>query len=119
MRRMRSTITMLWLVALATPAIAFTPVQRSDQFVALVQGKTLTRFGVSLVVGSDGTIQGRAFGRPVTGNWDWSNDGFFCREMSFGQRNIPRNCQRVLVQGTTVRFIADRGAGDQADLQLR
>jgi hypothetical protein len=64
----------------AIAAQPFNVVQSRDSFVSLVQGKELRRFGIRLTVTPDGTIQGRAFGTPVTGQWDWDN-GYFCRDL--------------------------------------
>ncbi len=86
-------------------------------FAALIGGRDLTRFGIRLTVG-DGTIAGRAFGAKVTGGWEW-RDGFFCRTLTYGTRAFAPNCQVVLSDGATVRFVADRGTGDVADLTLQ
>lgn len=89
------------------------------EFVALVAGRDLTRLGVRLTVTPDGQISGRAFGFAVTGTWNWQGN-YFCRDMSYGSGNaLGYNCQVVYQNGDTLRFIADRGAGDHADLRLR
>jgi hypothetical protein len=106
----------------ATPsAIAAEPfnvVSSRDSFVSLVQGKELRRFGIRLTVSADGAIQGRAFGTPVTGAWDWEN-GYFCRDLFFGDDDLGFNCQLVQVNGETLRFTSDQGQGIYADLTLR
>lgn len=100
-------------------AEAFAPVTRQQDFVQLVAGKDLTRFGIRLNLSPSGDISGRAFGQKVTGAWQWQN-GYFCRELYVGSDDLGGpNCQVVLKSGDTLRFIADRGAGDQADLRLR
>ena len=119
MKTLNTSLLAITLTLVAGGVQAFTAVDREDGFLGLVTGKELTRLGITLIVTPDGAITGRAFGRDVTGRWDWSDDGFFCREMRFGQRPIPRNCQQVLVNGATLRFIADRGTGDTADLRLK
>jgi len=94
----------------------------SDQatFEAALAGKQLRLglFGVALTVGTDGTITGRATGSDVTGTWSWQ-DGFFCREMMWGDTEIPYDCQSVEIGGGQVRFVAERGAGDDATFNLR
>ncbi len=87
-------------------------------FVNLVSGKGLTSFAVSLTVSPSGGIGGRAFGRNVKGSWTWS-DGYFCRTMQAGSTAFPRNCQLVQQNGNRLRFTADKGAGDTADLRIR
>lgn len=98
-------------------AEGFRTVESRDTFLGLVTGKSLTRFGVSLDVSPAGRISGRAFGRDVRGAWRWDG-GYFCRDLSFGQQDLGPNCQVVQTDGRTLRFIADRGAGESADLRL-
>ena len=93
-------------------------VKNRDVFVSLMDGRELTRFGIKLIVTPDGKIDGRAFGRNVTGAWRWQS-GYFCRDLYWGQRDLGPNCQAVKVQGRTVRFISDQGSGEFADLVLR
>jgi hypothetical protein len=108
------------LTALASPAIAdgYARVTERAAFVALVGDKSLTNLGVTLNVTPDGTIGGRAFGRDISGRWTW-DDGYFCRTMQAGDRAFPRNCQVVQNSGDRIRFIADRGTGETADLRIR
>jgi hypothetical protein len=108
----------LALLAMPVHAEGYARVTDRGQFVSVVQGKTLKSLGVSLVVTPSGEIGGRAFGRDVTGAWTWDG-GFFCRTMQAGDRSFARNCQQVLLDGDRLRFIADRGAGDVADLRIR
>lgn len=109
----------LILVILSTaPALAFERITERGAFVGAVEGRQLTTLGITLEVLADGRIAGRAFGRDVTGTWDWRN-GLFCREMAAGSRSFPPNCQVVQRDGTTLRFIADEGQGDRADLRIR
>ncbi len=102
----------------ATQANDFTSVTSEAEFVSLVSGKELRRFGIVLGVSPDGRISGRAFGKAVTGAWNWDG-GFFCRELSFGTEVLAPNCQVVKVAGDRIRFIADQGRGDHADFGLR
>ncbi|MDJ0824488.1 MAG: dihydrodipicolinate reductase [Rhodobacter sp.] len=105
-------------LALPVWAEGFETVLERGAFLRLVDGKTLTRLGIRLDVLATGAIRGRAFGRPVTGAWRWQ-DGYFCRDLSVGPQALGANCQVVMVRGDTLRFIADKGGGDQADLELR
>ncbi|QYK42449.1 MAG: dihydrodipicolinate reductase [Paracoccaceae bacterium] len=102
----------------ATPALAFDRIASKSDFVSLVSGKALTRMGITLTVKPEGVIEGRAFGQPVTGAWQWSG-GLFCRDLYFGKRDLGPNCQVVQKNGDTLRFIADEGRGDYADLRLK
>ena len=108
------------LTTLAMPAMAdgYARVTDRGAFVDLVGGKSLTSLGVSLTVAPSGTIGGRAFGRDISGQWTW-DDGYFCRTMQAGDRVFARNRQVVERQGDRVRFIADKGQGETADLRIR
>ena len=104
---------------IAAPALAdFQPVREESTFRSLVEGRELARFGVRLEVLPQGQITGRGFGMNVSGQWEW-RDGYFCRTLEFGSSGDPYNCQLVLRDGATMRFISDQGQGDQADLRLR
>ena len=106
------------LLAPVAAADEFSMVEERDGFVALVEGRELTRFGIRLSVTPDGAIRGRAFGRDVRGAWKWRS-GYFCRSLHWGSRDLGPNCQAVKVQGGTIRFISDRGAGDFANFRLK
>lgn len=107
-----------FLIAAPAAAEGFVQIRNKDAFVNLLQGRELTRFGINLTVTPDGKIDGRAFGRNVSGAWRW-NSGYFCRDLYWGSRNLGPNCQAVKVQGRTMRFISDQGTGEFADLRLR
>jgi hypothetical protein len=107
------------MIAAPLPADTFQPVTEQAEFVRLVADRDLTRFGIRLNVSPSGNIEGRAFGRKVTGAWEWQGD-YFCRELYVGSDDLGGpNCQLVLKNGETLRFIADKGKGDHADLNLR
>lgn len=107
----------LCLVCLAAPLAAQERIGTRDAFVERVAGRELTRLGIGMTVTPDGAIAGNAFGGAVRGSWTWEG-GFFCREMAWGDRQWPRNCQLVQIEGDRVRFVADRGEGDSVYLSL-
>ncbi len=109
---------LLGLLAAGPARAEFRVVQNESEFRSLVGGRELTRMGVSLTVSQGGAIAGRAFGRQVTGAWDWQ-DGYFCRDLAWGDRDFPHNCQQVAIDGDRLRFASDRGAGQAAVLTLR
>ncbi len=88
-----------------------------EQFVGVVQGKTLTRPFVNLEVTQDGRIQGMGARWEVEGSWSW-RDGYFCREIFWGGDPLGYNCQEVRAQGNRIRFTSDRGSGDTAVFRL-
>jgi hypothetical protein len=47
------------------------------------------------------------------------NNGYFCRDLFFGEDDLGFNCQLVQVNGETLRFTSDQGQGIYADLTLR
>ena len=106
--------------AISAPAAAegFDVVQTREEFISLINGKELSRVGIRLEVTETGNIEGRAFGTPVSGAWNW-NDGYFCRDLFWGDRDLGANCQQVASSGSTIRFTSDFGSGDYADLRLR
>lgn len=109
-------------LALPAPAEAqdFRTVADRNEFLQLIAGKTLNirLYNLSLNVQGNGQITGGAMGWDVTGSWSWQ-DGFFCREMSWGGDAIPYNCQLVEVAGDLMRFTTDQGAGEAATFGLR
>ncbi len=117
---MRLTVIALIAAVASGPAIAeeFDQIDNKSEFLSVVADRNLTRLGINLTVTPSGQIEGKAFGRPVTGAWQWKS-GYFCRDLYWGQRNLGPNCQAVKVQGSTVRFISDQGTGEYADLNLQ
>jgi len=90
----------------------------AEEFARRVVGRELARTGIRLTVLPGGQIMGRALGWGITGEWTW-REGYFCRTMDWSGYPIEYNCMTVLANGRSVRFIADRGAGDFADFRLR
>ncbi|NSX54070.1 dihydrodipicolinate reductase [Parasulfitobacter algicola] len=88
------------------------------QFVEIVNGKTLSRPLVRLEVTPDGKIAGTGATFPIEGSWKWDS-GFFCRDLIWGGDSLGYNCQEVRVNGSSIRFTADRGNGDYADFRIR
>ncbi|WP_050930350.1 hypothetical protein [Aestuariivita boseongensis] len=105
--------------SLASPALAdFAKIADENQFVEVVNGKTLTRPLVQLEVSPTGQISGQGASWPVTGNWSW-RDGYFCRDLDWGGTDLGYNCQEVRVFNDRIRFTSDRGAGQSAVFRLR
>ena len=120
---MKHAILSLIFAITAAPAVADTYVPVKDQatFLSLVEGKELRNFfyGVRLQVFPNGDIDGSAVGWDIDGQWTWQN-GYFCRELSWGGDPIPYNCQLVEARGDDrLRFTVDQGAGDSASFRLQ
>lgn len=116
---MRTFLFVLSAALAPLPALGFERITDGRQFAQLVQDRDLTRLGIRLRVDPQrGTVTGRGMGYDVTGNWRWEN-GYFCRTLDWGGSDLGYNCQAVLSDGSRMRFIADRGAGQSADFRLR
>jgi hypothetical protein len=106
-------------LGLASPAFAdLQQVTSRDAFVALVDGKTLTRPLVKLQVLPNGQITGKGATWEISGEWAWK-DGFLCRSLIWGGDDLGYNCQEIKSDGARVRFTSDKGAGDSAEFSLR
>ncbi len=107
------------LVGLGGPVCAdFVVISKKSEFFSLVEGKILQRVFIKLNISKDGQISGNAITRPVKGHWMWKQ-GYFCRSLFWGHRDLGYNCQEVSVSGKKIRFKSDKGEGDYADFILR
>ncbi len=115
----KSLISALSAVVLTTPALAeFAKVDDQSEFLELVAGKELRRPFINLEVTADGQITGYGVSWPVTGQWTWQ-EGYFCRDLYWGEDALGYNCQEVKANADRIRFTSDRGEGDSADFRLR
>ncbi|MEM7491471.1 MAG: dihydrodipicolinate reductase [Pseudomonadota bacterium] len=105
------------LLALPLPAHAADRITSREGFLSIVEGRRLVGDGVSLTVQPNGQITGRGFGLRVSGSWTWENE-MFCRTLETTLRDFPRDCQTVERRGGFLRFQANQGAGDIADLRV-
>ncbi len=101
-------------VALAEFSIIY---QRED-FIEAISGRELKRPLIKLSVSEKGSIHGRALTTPLRGTWKWQ-DGYFCRDLFWGKRDLGYNCQQVSLMNNKIRFTSDKGQGDFADFTLR
>ena len=101
----------------ALSAEKFDKISDKDVFLEIVEGTTLVRSLIKLVVQNDGSISGKAAFLSVNGNWFWDNE-FFCRTLFWGERDLGFNCQLVEYSGGILRFTADEGAGAVADFTI-
>lgn len=116
---MRSMILTAIFALIAAPALAdFAKIDDENQFVEVVNGKTLTRPLVTLEVDPAGGISGMGMRWAVTGQWSWQN-GYFCRDLDWGGTDLGYNCQEVRVNDDRIRFTSDRGNGQSAVFRLR
>ena len=105
----------------SVPAAAdagFRKINSKTEFLEVTQNRAMEILGISVFVTPDGKIGGKAYGRNVSGAWRWQ-DGYFCRDLFWGERDLGPNCQEVRVDGNRIRFASDRGSGMSAVLTLR
>jgi hypothetical protein len=110
-------IALLCACPIASAAEPFEQITSREAFLDTVADKELSRFLVSLEVHPDGRITGRGFGRDIIGSWTWQGD-YFCRDLYWGADRLDPNCQKVEINGATIRFTSDQGTGRSADLTL-
>ena len=107
------------LVGFSKPVFAdFSVITDESHFFSVVEGKNLQRVFIKLNISLGGQISGSAVTQPVKGVWLWK-EGYFCRSLFWGNRDLGYNCQEVSVSGDIIRFTADKGEGDYADFVLR
>ena len=95
----------------------FNKISSEIDFLKIVDGYTLVRPLIKLVVQNDGSISGKAAFRSVHGKWFWDNE-LFCRTLFWGERDLGLNCQLVQHDGKILRFTADEGTGAFADFTI-
>jgi hypothetical protein len=93
-------------------------IKEEDEFINLINGKKLKRFLIELSVETDGTITGTGAGTSVTGSWSWQ-DNYFCRNLSWGNRDLGSDCQKVELRGQKLFFTSDQGSGSTAGFTIR
>ncbi|MEM9581531.1 MAG: dihydrodipicolinate reductase [Pseudomonadota bacterium] len=119
LRNFLTTLTIASAIALpATAKAGFVPVKTKTEFLKIIQGKNLKYSGASIHLSKAGKIIGRAYGKKVSGTWQWKGN-MFCRSIIWGSRDLGPNCEVVKVDGKTLRFITDHGKGKRADMSLR
>lgn len=93
-------------------------IKEEDKFIILIDGKKLKRFLIELSVESNGTITGTGAGTSVNGSWNWQ-DNYFCRKLSWGNRDLGSDCQKVELRDQKLFFTSDRGRGSTAGFTIR
>ncbi len=117
---MRSIVAAIAVFVVSSPAWAdLKKIDSQQEFVSLIENKTLTRPLIKLTVSPDGRIAGRGARWDVEGSWSWQ-DGYFCRDLFWGGDALGYNCQEVqATQDGRIKFTSDRGRGDSATFRLR
>ena len=96
----------------------FSIIYQREEFLQVITGRQLKRPLIELNVSDTGGINGSALTTPLRGTWKWQ-DGYFCRDLFWGNRDLGYNCQQVSLKDNKIRFTSDQGRGDYADFTLR
>jgi hypothetical protein len=73
---------------------------------------------VRIVLNADGTMSGtRGDGARLSGPW-YFDDGYFCREPSFGGKSQGWDCQVVTIEDDELIFHRNRGTGERVKYRL-
>ena len=81
------------------------------EFRAKVVGKKLITERGNVTIQADGSLTGQLGGKEVSGEWTW-DDGYYCRSVAFGNRQLRDDCQMVTIVGKEVTFYRKKGYGD-------
>ena len=90
---------------------------KSEYLTTVADRKLVAEWGW-VIAASDGTMMGQINGQPAQGKWNWQG-GYWCRTISYGSNDLPRNCQTVHVSGDTVVSIRDKGKGKQTAMKIK
>ena len=113
----------VFLVFLSTFALSanagdFKRIKKKADYSKTIADRKLVADWGWVIASSDGTIMGQVNGEAAHGNWQWKS-GFFCRTISFGNTEMPYDCQAVHISGKNVVFIRDKGKGKQTPMKIR
>ena len=95
----------------------FIRVSERSQFIDIVDGKKFRNGSNWWALTSDGRMVGNIKAGKIDGTWDWNN-GAWCREFTAGTKVKERECQHIFVKGREVKFVKDRGAGEESVQRL-
>ena len=88
------------------------------EFRTYVAGKkNVSQSGYSIIHG-DGSITGNFRDMEMTGNWTWEGN-FFCRSVQLDGKDLPDDCQVVIVSDDKVSFIRNKGEGKRANFRMQ
>ena len=93
-------------------------ITQQDLFIELTEGKKLKRFMIELFVEKNGSITGIGAGTEITGSWNWK-DGYFCRRLSWGNRDLGTDCQLVELKRKKLYFTSQQGQGATAGFSIK
>lgn len=103
-----------------SPAMAasFKRIKSAEDFNSKVVGQKLTSEAGFFIIEASGKISGELNKHKAVGAWKW-NQGFWCRTIKIGARDLGSNCQTIEVTQDQVKFTRDQGKGDETIFNLK
>ena len=83
----------------------------------VVGKKNVSKSGYS-IIHRDGSITGNFRDMEMTGNWTWEGE-FFCRSVQLGGKDLPDDCQVIIVSDDKLSFIRNKGEGKRANFRMQ
>jgi hypothetical protein len=102
------------IVGTAAHAGNYKRVKKQDQFLELVNGKTILGSGGQVTINADGTSTGKFEPGAYSAKWEWKGK-YMCRSGKLGDREIPYDCQKVEYDGEKMRFTRNKGKGKASE----
>lgn len=69
------------------------------------------------ILHEDGTITGEFNNEITTGTWAWE-DGYYCRTVKVGSKDLGHDCQVVEVSGDMLTFKSKKGKGRKGSFRI-
>ena len=101
----------------ASAEMAETRITTEAQYRELVVDRKLGSDYGWAIIHADGTISGVLAKKELIGVWTWEGE-YLCRSGLYGGKELPRDCQVIVVKGETVTFIRDEGKGRKNTYKL-
>lgn len=95
----------------AGPASAgFKWIKKEADFRQMIVGKKLVAESGWSIAHPDGRLVGKFKPGKLRGNWLWQGR-YWCRNALVGGKELGTNCQKVEIDGNTMRLTRDKGKG--------
>ncbi len=102
----------------AATAQSFKRVTKEADFQAIFVGKNLSFPGGTAVIHANGKTDGKLDKKgKYHGVWAWQKR-FYCRNLVIGGKETGTDCQKVEFNGTSARFIREKGKGRVTEITI-
>lgn len=71
-----------------------------------------------VVIKENGKMSGKFGGKKLVGAWNWQQ-GYWCRTIRVGGKDLGSDCQVVMASDTQMYLIRKQGKGDKSQLFTR